>query len=206
MGTTDNFDSSAATTAVATSTIPVLLTANAGARNHSLDMLQAFNGRYRYVNISGSLGTLSSLGTNTTMTADAVYYSDIFIPETAKVLTGIGVLNGATVGTDKAFVCLFDSAGNLVANSAVTTGGALTAGANAFQQYAFTATYTIKKPGRYWLGYQQNGTTATMRTIAAATWVDVLTGTVAGVTATAPTSITPPTTFTADKGVIGYVY
>lgn len=206
MGTTDNFDSAAATLAVATSTVPVLLTANGGARNHTLSMLTPFNGRYRYFNATGNLGTLASLGTNTTMSADATYYSDLFIPEHGKVLTGIGVLNGATVGTDKAFVCLFDSAGVLLANSAVTGGGALTAGANIFQQYAFTATYTILKPGRYWLGYQQNGTTATMRTIATATWVDVLASSAAGVNATAPTSITPPTTFTADKAVIGYVY
>src|SRR5438128_2335176 len=111
MGTTDNFDSTAATTAVATSTFPVLLTANAGARNHTLDMLQAFNGRFRYCTISGNLGTLSSLGTSTTPVAGTVYYADVFIPETAKVLTGVGVLNGGTVGTNKWVVGLFSSAG-----------------------------------------------------------------------------------------------
>lgn len=203
MGTTDNFDSASATTAVATSTLPVLLAANGGARNHTLDMLQAFNGRFRYCTITGNLGTLSSLGTSTTPVAGTIYWADVFIPETAKLLTGIGVLNAATVGTNKYVVGLYDSAGNLLANSALA--GALTSGANAFQQVAFTATYTTKKPGRYWIGVQLDGTTDRFRTVAAATWIDVLTTSATGSFGTM-TALTPPTTFTADTGPIAYVY
>jgi len=203
MGTTDNLDSAAATTAVATSTLPVLLASNAGARNHTLDMLQAFNGRFRYCTLSGNLGTLSSLGTSTTPVAGTIYWADVFIPETAKVLTGVGVLNAATVGTNKWVVGLYNSAGALVANSALA--GALTAGANAFQQVAFTATYTTPKPGRYWIGVQLDGTTDRFRTIAAATWIDVLTTSATGTFGTL-TALTPPTTFTADTGPVAYVY
>jgi hypothetical protein len=203
MGTTDNFDTTAATTAVATSTMPVLLTSNAGSRSHTLDMLQAFNGRFRYCTITGNLGTLSSLGTSTTPVAGTVYYADVFIPETAKVLTGVGVLNAATVGTNKWVVGLFDSSGALLANSALA--GATTSGANAFQQVAFTATYTVKKPGRYWIGVQLDGTTDRFRTIAAATWIDVLTTSATGTFGTLA-ALTPPTTFTADVGPIAYVY
>jgi hypothetical protein len=54
-------------------------------------------------------------------------------------------------------------------------------------------------------GYQSNGTTDTLRTIAATTWADVLTTGVTGTFGTAP-ALTPPTTFTADKGPYAYVY
>lgn len=203
MGTTDNFDSAAATRAVATSTFPVLLTANGGARNLTLDQESPFTGRYRYCTISGSLGALASLGTNKAMVAGTVWYADIFIPTPSITLTGIGVLNGATVATDKGIVSLYDSTGVLLANSALA--GATTSGANTFQQYAFTGTYQILKPGRFWVAYQSNGTTDTIRTIATATWIDVLSGNAAGVFATLP-AITPPTTFTADLGPVAYVY
>lgn len=207
MGTTDNFDSLASTTAVATSTFPILPASGAAARNHTLDMLQAFNGRYRYFTTEGgNVGTLASAGTSTTVVANTMYFADIFIPETAKVLTGIGWLNGTTATTSKTIVTLYNSAGTLVANSVVTGGGTLIATSNIFQQVAFVTPYTTPKPGRYWIGYMQDSTTATPRTIATATWVNVLTGSVAGVAATATPSITPPTTFTADTGPIAYVY
>src|SRR4051812_32091319 len=207
MGTTDNFDSLASTTAVGTSTFPILPASGAAARKHTLDMLQAFNGRYRYFTTEGgNIGTLASAGTSTTVVANTMYFADVFIPETSKVLTGIGWLNGTTATTSKTIVTLYNSAGTLVANSIVTGGGTLIATANIFQQVAFVTPYTTPKPGRYWIGYMQDSTTATPRTIAAATWVNVLTGSVAGVAATATTSITPPTTFTADTGPIAYVY
>lgn len=204
MGTTDNFDSAAATTAVATSTFPILLTSNGGAKNHTLDMVAGFNGRFRYCSLTGNLGTLSSLGTSTTPVAGTTYWSDIYIPETAKVLTGVGILNGATVGTNKWVVALYASAGGAaLANSALA--GVLTSGANAFQEVPFTGTYTVLKPGRYWIGAQLDGTTDRFRTIAAATWIDVLTKSATGTFGTVP-SLTVPTTFTADAGPIAYVY
>jgi len=203
MGTTDNFDSSALTRAVATSTLPVLRAANAGAGNLTLDQVSPFVGRYRHLTIGGNLGTLSSLGTNKTLVAGTTYVADIFIPLSSVLLTGIGVLNGATVGTDKGIVSLYDSTGVLMANSALA--GATTSGANAFQQYAFTATYTTVKPGRFWIAYQSNGTTDTIRTVATATWVDLLTQSNTGAFGTLP-ALTPPTTFTADVGPVAYAY
>lgn len=203
MGTTDNFDSGAATRAIATMTTPVLRASNAGAQNLTLDQVSPFTGRYRHMSIGGNLGTLSSLGTNTTTVAGTIWYIDVFIPLPGTLLTGIGVLNGATIGTDNGLVGLYDSTGTLLANSALA--GAITANANTFQQYAFTATYTTLKPGRFFIGYQTQGTTATFRSVATATWVDVLTGSQTGAFGTLA-AITPPTTFTADKGPVAYVY
>jgi hypothetical protein len=206
MGTTDNFDSTAAASVPSTATLPILLASNAGARTAGASLIAPYTGRYRYCTIEGNLGTLSSLGTSTTVTADKTYYADIFIPLPNMVITGIGFLNGTTATTDKAIVSLYNAAGTLLANSVVTGGGTLIATSNIFQQVAFTAPYTTLNPGRFWIGYQQNGTTATPRTIATATWVNVLTGSATGTNAVAAPTITPPTTFTADVGPIAYVY
>lgn len=203
MGTTDNFDSALVTLPVASSTFPVLLASNAGAKNHTLDAVSAFTGRYRFCTLTGNLGTLSGLGTDTAGVNGTTWFADVFIPVAGKVCTGIGVLNGGTVATDKIIVSLYDANGVLLANSA--TAGTNMASTNVFQETAFTATYTILKPGRFWIGAQTNGANANIRTIATATWIDVLTTNVAGTFATIP-ALTPPTTFTAGKGPIAYVY
>jgi hypothetical protein len=160
------------------------------------------SGRFRYLTAPVGWAAYSSTGTNTTLVAGTMYWADVVISRVMTV-TGIGVLNGATVGTDKGLVALFDYNGNLLANSA--TAGATTSGANAFQQYAFTLTYTIVTPGQFFIGYQSNGTTDTIRTIAASTWADVLTKSATGSFGAIPT-LTVPTTFTADKGPYAYIY
>lgn len=142
-----------------------------------------------------------SLGTNTTPTAGTIYYAEVFLPAN-KTLTGIGILNGGTVGTDNGLVALANSAGTIVANSDLA--GAVTAGANAFQQFAFTATYAAVGPARYWILYQVNGNTTRFRSVAVSTYLP-FTGSVAGVFGTLA-AITPPTSTTADVGPIAYVY
>jgi hypothetical protein len=149
-----------------------------------------------------NIQAFASLGTNTTMVAGTLYRSEIFVPHLA-TWTGIGILNGATVGTDNALVALYDTNGVLITNSAVA--GAVAAGANAFQNYAFLNTVTLT-PGRYFIAVQQNGTTATKRTHAAANGGNQMTASSTGTFGTVPTSFTPPTTFTADVGPIGWLY
>lgn len=149
-----------------------------------------------------NIQAFASLGTNTTMVAGTLYRSEIFVPHLA-TWTGIGILNGATVGTDNGLVALYDSNGVLITNSAVA--GALAAGANAFQNRAFLATVTLV-PGRYFIAYQSNGTTATIRTHAAANGGNQMTASSTGTFGTVPSSFTAPTTFTADVGPIGWLY
>jgi hypothetical protein len=169
-------------------------------------LMTPYTGRYRFYTIQGNLGTLASLGTSTTVTANMTYYADIFIPTAGIVLQGGAWLNGTTATTDKAILTFHSSTGTLLANTTVASSGTTVASANVFQQVAFTAAYTVVTPGRYWIGYQQSGATATPRTIATATWLDVLSGKAAGTVGVAATSITPPTTFAADEGPIAYVY
>lgn len=145
-----------------------------------------------------------SFGTNGAITGSTTsHVIDIHVTETF-VATGIGILNGATVGTNKHCIALYDSSGGLVANTAVA--GTLTAGANAFQQVAFTSKVTLA-PGIYYVFLQMDGTTDTIRTVATSTFVNRRAGTITStVFGTIPLAIAPPTTFTADKGPISYVY
>lgn len=75
----------------------------------------------------------------------------------AKTITGLSVLVGSTGGTDLWCVGLYNSAGVLVANSALAGATAGTAGT--WQQFAFTTAYQAA-PGTYYLALQSNGTTA----------------------------------------------
>lgn len=149
-----------------------------------------------------NIQAFASLGTNTTMVAGTLYRSEIFVPQLA-TWTGIGILNGTTAGTDNGLVALYDSTGALIVTSALA--GAVSVGANAFQNRAFLNTVTLV-PGRYFLAYQQNGTTATIRTHAAANGGNQMTSSSTGTFGTVPTSFTAPTTFTADVGPIGWLY
>lgn len=148
------------------------------------------------------INAFASLGTNTTRTAGTMYFSEIYVPH-YNLWTGIGFLNGATVGTDNLMVMLYSSDGRLIANSAVA--GELSAGANAFQNIAFTSTVYLA-PGRYFGAVQGAGTTATIRTQAATMGGNMMTGSVAGTFGTVPATITVPTTFTADVGPIFRLY
>jgi hypothetical protein len=164
---------------------------------------ESFTGRSKYSTVPIGSVAYGSFGTSTTLTAGTIYWAEVFIPRNI-TLTGVGVLNGATVGTDKWIFALYDSDGGaVVANSALT--GVTSSGANAFQEIAFTGTYAAVGPARYWIALQSNGTTDNIRTVAASTFIDVLTTSATGAFGTL-TSLTPPTTFTADKGPLAYVY
>jgi hypothetical protein len=151
---------------------------------------------------NGTIQAFASLGTNTTVVSGTLYRAEIYVTHQAS-WTGIGILNGATVGTNNGLVALYDSNGLLVQSSALA--GELSAGANAFQNRAFLSPVLLA-PGRYFIAYQQNGTTATVRTWAAANGGNQMTASSTGTFGTLPSSFTAPTTFTADVGPIGWLY
>lgn len=152
-----------------------------------------------------SLGSAALTGYETNGTAPVagtMNLTEIFVPYW-NTWTGIGVLNGTTVGTDNHLVALYGTDGTLLANSAVA--GVLSAGASVMQNRAFTSTITLA-PGRYFLGVQSNGTTATLRHLLAANGSNVCTSAVAGTFGTVPSTITVPSTFTTAVGVIAQLY
>lgn len=144
----------------------------------------------------------ASLGTSAVHVAGSLYVGEIFVPFTKRV-TGIGVLNGVTVGTDNLIVALYNAAGVRLAHSALA--GTLSAGANVFQEIPFTTTYELPTDGKYHIVVQCNGTTATTRRIAAATYLNRA-SIIAGTFGTLPGAIAVPTTITADASPIGYLY
>jgi hypothetical protein len=168
-------------------------------------------GKLRVSNISIGSVAYGSLGTNTTDVAGQLWVTDIFVPYN-RTVTKIGVLQGGTATTDNILVALYDSRGNLVANSAVA--GAVLSGANTFQEFSLVlnaAGATISSvllygPQQYFIAVQGNGTTAgAIRTVAASTFIEIVSTTVSGTFGTVPTSITTPTTFTANNAPIVYL-
>lgn len=148
---------------------------------------------------------LTGYETNGTATAVAgtMYYSEIFVPYW-NTWKGAGVLNGTTVGTDTALVALYGSNGLLLANSAVA--GAVTANASVFQNRDFVSPILIP-PGRYFIGYQSNGTTDTIRHFITTFGVNVTTGSFTGAFGTVLGQIvTVSTSFTTAQGPIAQLY
>lgn len=142
-----------------------------------------------------------SFGNATTLVNGQVYVASLFVPYDMTV-TNVNVLNAGTVGTNACIGILYNTAGSVIRTSALA--GATTTGANAFQAYALTSPVAIQGPGRYFVGLQCNGTTDNFRSVAASTFVGVLTQSNSGTFGTAP-GITPPTTFTANVGPIAYL-
>lgn len=155
-------------------------------------------GRPRIAIYSGAVSLTA--GTDTTPVAGTVYVGELFVPANA-TLTGIGYLIGSVGGTDKAIAALYNSAGAVVANSALA---GVTVGTTAtYQELPFTAPYAAVGPGQYWVSISMDGTTARLRTIPAGAILP--TTLAAGVFGTLA-AITPPTTFTAANAPVAYSY
>lgn len=163
---------------------------------------------------------LFSTTASKTMVAGTRYYSSMNVQapnpsaadggsvEAAPVatITGVQVLVGGTGGTDNWLVELHDSAGNIVATSALA--GVVAGTANTWQQIAFTSTVSLV-PGLYYLTLQSNGTTATFADYnfpaPVAQTTPLITGSVAGVFGTTA-NFTPATTYTANLGPVALLY
>jgi hypothetical protein len=123
------------------------------------------NGPAVITNIPIGGSALTGFETNgVAQVAFEINVTEIFVPHW-NTWTGAALLNGTTVGTDSQVYWLFNSDGDLLANTAIA--GTLNAGASVFQKIAFTAPITLA-PGRYFLGAQLNGATATPRHVLAA--------------------------------------
>lgn len=160
--------------------------------------------RYASIPIGGV--AYGSLGTNTTDIAGQVWVTSIYIP-VQKTITKLGVLQGGTATTDSVVMGIYNSAGTLIGNTALA--GTLLSGASTFLEAALTNPASgslVLTPGLYYLSVQGNGTTAgAIRTVATATYIDVVSQVNAGVFGTLP-AITPPTTFTAGQAPIMTVF
>lgn len=139
-----------------------------------------------------------SLGTDAVSVSGTQYFSEGYNP-CDRTVTNVAELNGTTAGTDKAIYFLCDATGVLVGWTALA--GVTCSGTDAFQSIALVTPITLPA-GRYFGGFQVNGTTTKHRTVAVNTSL-LTTGSLAGVFGTLA-NITPPGTFTAGVGPIFY--
>jgi hypothetical protein len=124
------------------------------------------------------------------------YCTEIDLPY-SMLLTGMAVLNGTTVGTDKHLYILYDSSGNVLANTA--TAGTTTSGASTYQKINFVSKFYAVGPARYFGCTQTNGTTDTIRHAITAVNDNVLGGAVTTQVFGTVANVTLPTTFTTAK-------
>lgn len=174
--------------------------------------LSVAGGKLKITNIPIGSVALASVGTNTTDVIQ-LWVTDIWIPVN-RTITIIGMLQGGTASTDKVLYAIYSAAGVLLASSALA-GLLLNSSANTFLEQAITlngvgaaiTSLQLYGPGQYYVAVQGNGTTAGALQTVPAPYLDVCAGSVvAGSFGTLPTPITPPTTFTAAKAPIVYVY
>lgn len=143
-------------------------------------------------------------GTDTTPADGTQFVTSIQIGANC-VITGIGYLIGSVGGTNRAYVAVYDSAGALLGNSTLASGGTVVGTAANVQELALTTPLSVRGPGTYYIGISMNGNTARLRTVPAHTHAGLRAGQVAQVHGTVA-AITPPATFTADKAPVIYTY
>lgn len=179
---------------------PIVLGDRVTAIEASLYATQAANllGAHFYAGCGFVPATLTT-GTNTAGVATTIFVNEIIINQNAN-LAGFAFLIGLTGGTDNVIATLYSSTGAVLATSALA--GTLVSTASTFQRLAFVTAYAAG-PGRYFIGIQTNGTTATIATQAAG---NHYAGQITGQTFGTPAAITPPSTFTVGKGPIGMLY
>ena len=146
---------------------------------------------------------LASIGTNTTDVSGQLWVTDIFVPAN-RTVTGIGFLQGGTATTDNFLVAIYSGTGVLLGNS--NTAGVVLSGANTFQQQALLSSITLPGPATYFIAIQGNGTASGAIQTVPATYPQLRTGSISGTFGTVPSTITVPTTFTAAKAPVVYLY
>lgn len=173
-------------------------------------------GQLKLTNIPIGSVAYASVGTNSTDVAGQLWVTDILVPYN-RIVSTIGMLAGGTATTDKWLAAIYDSYGYLVASTAVA--GKLLSGANTFQTQAIALTYArgtttstaatsvqLYGPQQYFVVVQGNGTAAgSLQTVATATFLNLVSTTIAGTFGTLTSTITVPTTFTADNAPVIYL-
>lgn len=147
----------------------------------------------------------ATTGTDTAFAEKKLFLASLFLP-TAKTVTGIGILLGGEGGTTRLVAGLFDRNGRLLAKSTETSEGTVAGTKETIQELAFTAPSRVTA-GTYFIGVTGNGTTAKVRMIPAQTaGKNVFAGEVELATKNVLANVTVPSTFTAAKGPVGFIY
>lgn len=174
--------------------IPTTLNASAG--------IAAYGGAFPNAWALNYTPVATTTGTNSAAVTNQAFIGQVWVPVN-QTFNGVAFLIGTTGGTDKAIVALYDSAGNLLANSTTTGSGTTVGTGSTIQSVPFTSSYAAKGPGSYFLSVQYSGQTAKIQTIPLGVGASaVQTATVAAPLAT----ITVPTTFAANASPVASLY
>lgn len=152
----------------------------------------------------GFVPTAAADGTDTAVAEKKLFLASIFLPAN-KTLTGIGFMVGSVGAKGKVVLGLFNAAGEVLAKSTETTEGTTTGAAAAFQEVDFTATYAATGPRLYYIGVTGNNAEDKLRTIAVG-GKTIYAGEVELAAKQVLAKVTAPTTFTASKGPVGYLF
>lgn len=134
----------------------------------------------------------------TAVGATTLYCTEMNL-RSSKLLTGLSVLNGTTVTANARYVILYDSGGNLLANSALAGQASMTA--SVYENYPFTTKFFAVGPAQYFACLQDNSTGSTTVRMAVTGQADqVLTKGQTGATFGTVPVLTVPTTFNTAVG------
>lgn len=140
---------------------------------------------------------VSGDGNDTTPANTETYIAAVFVPASCTI-TGIRTFNGS-VASGNIKLALADSTGAVVASTASTA----MSGTDAYQQVAFSSPYAAKGPATYYVLQQIDNNTARVNFHAFGSFpASKKTGETYGTF----TTITPPTTFTANQGPMATLY
>lgn len=148
---------------------------------------------------SGGVGANSAtMGTDTTPVATETYIVEVYVPVNT-TLTGVSILNGSAVAGNMR-ISLADSTGVPIA--AALTASTAASGTAAFQKVPFAVAYAAQA-GKYHILLQNNNTGNRFRSHAVGNFgASKKTGETFGTF----TTVTAPTTFTADLGPVCDLY
>lgn len=154
---------------------------------------------------TGAQASTAVFGTNTTSVLDSIYCTEVDMPY-SKLVTGLGIHVATTGNSSDLWVLgLYDSGGNLLANSA--TAGTAPGVAYSWSPFVFTSKYYVVGPGQYFgCMIPISTTTATVDTVTTGKGSNMLTYGATSSTAALPATFTPPTGFTTVVGPYFYVY
>lgn len=141
-------------------------------------------------------------GTDTGFVSGKLFVAAVWIPYNKEIL-GIEYLIGSVGGTNKAVAQLQDAYGKLLGNSTTASEGTTVGTAQTVQALNLTSGVKVKGPALYFIGVSANGATAKLRTI------PMTSGQAAAElsqTKAEPAAIVAPSTFTAGKGPIAWVF
>lgn len=149
---------------------------------------------------TGNRGATSlTQGTDTAFVTTDTYIAEVFVEGNVTV-TGVSVLMGSAAGTGNINVALANSSGVVVASSATTT----TSGTSTtFTKVPFSTPYSAVGPATYYILVQGSTTSDKIRTHAAGNFgASLKTSETYGTF----TTVTAPTTFTANQGPVADLY